>query len=224
MMSGGPPHRILALDASGAQASIGIVDGNSLLAHRQSQSGSGLTDRLVLMLAETLRDAAIDPQTIDAIAVIVGPGSFTGIRAALALAHGFGQTAHIPVHGVRLTESFQQDLPNLTRPLWVAATARRSQVFLERDGIAASFAEDALPSPSLPIALAGERAITVAARLAARDANILLTSARVPSLCAIAGALRDRLGAGGVTIPPLPLYVDPPEAKLPAAGLRPAPV
>lgn len=219
-----PPHRILALDASGAQASIGIVDGKTLLAHRQSKSGSGLTDRLVLMLAEALTDGAIDPKTIDAIAVIVGPGSFTGIRAALALAHGFGQTAHIPVHGVRLTESFEQDLPNLTRPLWVAATARRGQVFLERDGIAASFAEDALPRPTGPIALAGERAIIVAARLAARGSNVLLTSARVPSLCAIAGALRARIGASGMTIPPLPLYVDPPDAKLPAAGLRPAPV
>ncbi|MGC8532761.1 MAG: tRNA (adenosine(37)-N6)-threonylcarbamoyltransferase complex dimerization subunit type 1 TsaB [Acidiphilium sp.] len=219
-----PPARILALDASGAQASVGIVEDGKLLAHRQSQAGSGLADRLASMLADTLNDATLDPHSIEAIAVMIGPGSFTGIRATLALAHGFGQTARIPVHGVRLSEAFHQDLPALTRPLWVAATARRGHVFLERDGIAASFADDAVPQPSFPIALAGERAITVASYLAARDANVLLTPARIPSLCAIAKALRHRLAVGGPIIAPLPLYVDPPEAKLPAAGLRPAPV
>ena len=218
------PARILALDASGAQASVGIIEGDHVLAHRQSQAGSGLADRLALMLAETLRDAALDPHSIEAIAVIIGPGSFTGIRATLALAQGFGQTAQIPVHGVRLTEAFHQDLPSLTRPLWVAATARRGQIFLERDGVAASFADNSVPHPSGPIALAGERAIAVAAYLAAHDANVLLTPARIPSLCAIAKALRHRLATGGPIIAPLPLYVDPPEAKLPAAGLRPAPV
>jgi tRNA threonylcarbamoyl adenosine modification protein YeaZ len=223
-MTARSPHRILALDASGAQASVGIVEESHLLAHRQSQAGSGLTDRLVLMLADTLNEAAIDPQSIDAIAVIIGPGSFTGIRAAIALAHGFGQTARIPVHGVRLTEAFLQDLPALSRPLWVAATARRGQVFLERDGVAASFGDAAVPKPRFPIALAGERAIMVAADLAAHDCDVLLTGARIPSLWAIANALRHRLAQGGPMIAPLPLYVDPPTAKLPAGGLRPAPV
>jgi hypothetical protein len=52
----------------------------------------------------------------------------------------------------------------------------------------------------------------------------MLTEARLPDAVAVAhvGALRL---AG--TLPPLaaqPLYIDPPEAKLPAGGLRPAPV
>ncbi len=221
------PHRILALDASGALASIGLLDGLSLIADRQAPSGSGLTDRLAVMLAETLAEAkekaAIDPASIEAIAVMIGPGSFTGIRASLALAYGFGQALTIPIHGVRLTDAFQQDLPSLTRPLWIAASARRGHVFIERAGAVACYAEADLPIPSMPVALAGERADWLAAQYGARDVDVELTEARLPSLHSIAAALRIRIATGGAPIEALPLYVEPPLAKLPTRALRPAP-
>jgi hypothetical protein len=74
-----------------------------------------------------------------------------------------------------------------------------------------------------PIAVAGNAAVEVAARLAARGADVMLTDARLPVGTHVAqvGALRH---AGA--LPPLaaqPLYVDPPEARLPAGGLRAAP-
>ena len=216
-----PPHRVLALDASGAVASVGIVDGRSLVAYRQAPSGSGLADRLAAMLAEILAEAGIEPLSIEAVAVIIGPGSFTGIRASLALAHGFGQSLDVPVHGVRLSDAFGCDLAGLTRPLWIAATARRGFVFIERAGEAVCCAEADLPVPLRPVAIAGEAAELVAARY--DEGEMMVIAARRPSLLGIADALRARLASGAAPIEALPLYVEPPLARLPTGGLRPAP-
>jgi hypothetical protein len=126
-------------------------------------------------------------------------------------------------------EAIALALPHLgERALWVATESRRGRLFLEcAPGTpAARIAAcngDALPAPSGPVALAGPAAAAVAAALAARNLPVMLTDARrpLPRHVALAGLARQ---AG--RLPPLPaqpLYVDPPEARLPAGGLRPAP-
>lgn len=218
------PHRILVIDAAQRQARVALVEGSVVRAERVGSPDTGLADLLAVWAQECLTEADIAPADCDAIGVTIGPGSFTGLRAAIALAQGIGLAAGVPVHGISMSEAFGAALPSLHRPLWVALTARRGRVFLERNGIAAGFDDADLPSPAEPIALAGEQAGPVAARLAARGANVMLTNARFCSALALATALRTRLSAGEPSRAAAPLYVDPPEARLPAAGLRPAPL
>ena len=163
--------------------------------------------------------------SLDLVAVTVGPGSFTGIRAGLALAHGIALAAGVPVVGVTVGEALA-DVAAVSRraQLWVAIDSRRGRVFLERGGTVIALPLDALPMPEGKVALAGDAAIAVAARLAARDADVMLTDARLPMARHIA-VVADAGSRG--ELPPLPaqpLYVDPPEARLPAGGLRPPPV
>ncbi len=215
---------ILSIDACGRHASIGVLEDDVLRAGRMMQGNTGIADSLATMLAGCLQDAAVHTDALDAVAVTVGPGSFTGIRASLALGLGFCTATGIPIHGVRLNDAFRAALPDLARPLWIAVTARRGRLFLEREGIAGGFAEDSLPPPHEPIALAGERAADAAALLAAGGHDVLLTPVRHPHPTAIANALRNKIALGLPTEPASPLYVDPPEAKLPRGGLRPEPV
>ena len=78
----------------------------------------------------------------------VGPGSFTGIRAGLALAHGIALAAGVPVVGVTVGEALADSLPYLgERQLWVAIDSRRGRVFLERDDTVVATPLDALPTP-----------------------------------------------------------------------------
>lgn len=216
--------RLLVIDAALKRAAIGVIDGGSVIAMRSAMPETGLADMLAVWADECLAEAEVAAAELDAIVVTVGPGSFTGLRAAIALAHGIGLAAGVPVHGVSVAEAFGAMLPGLVRPLWVATTARRGRMFLDCAGDLAAFDDTDLPAPPGPVALAGDRAGEAAAILAARGHDVLLTDARFCSVGAIGAALRARLDFGRAALPAQPLYVDPPEARLPAQGLRPPPV
>ena len=75
---------ILAFDTSSAACTVALFDGDgACVARRDELIGRGHSERLVPMIAELL-----DGRTADRILVGVGPGSFTGIRVAIAAAHG----------------------------------------------------------------------------------------------------------------------------------------
>ena len=75
---------ILAFDTSTAACTAALFDGaGTCVASRDEVIGRGHSERLVPMIAELL-----DGRTADRILVGVGPGSFTGIRVAIAAANG----------------------------------------------------------------------------------------------------------------------------------------
>lgn len=206
----------LALDASGSQAGLALVDEAGALIRRWSVPlRPGLIETLPLVVQE-----AVAGQSITNVAVGIGPGSFTGLRTSLALAQGFAAAAGVPLWGVKTAQAFAQAFPQLHRPLWVVLRARKGRLYVLRDGTEASFADADLPMPRGPIALAGEAANEAAARLAARGADVTLTNGRIIDPLWVARAAQ----AQDAPAPALPVYVDPPEAKLPARGLRPQPV
>ena len=119
-------------------------------------------------------------------------------------------------------EALADSLPRLgERQLWVAIDSRRGRVFLERGDMVVTTPLDALPAPDGKVAVAGDAAAAVAARLAARDVDVMLTDARLPIARHVAVAAECRFRGTLRPLPAQPLYVDPPEARLPAR--RPAP-
>ncbi len=209
----------LAIDGSGPRAGLAVVgDDGAALWEAFAPLKPGLIETFPALLAQ----AAALPLT--AVAVIIGPGSFTGLRTTIALAQGFAAAAGLPLHGVTAAEAYAQaELASASRPLWVALHARRGRLFLVRDGAAEAFDDTALPIPKTPVSLAGDAANDAAARLAAAGADIRLTDHKRLNPVWAARAALARAAAG---LPPHaaePLYIDPPEAKRPAAGLRPLP-
>jgi tRNA threonylcarbamoyladenosine biosynthesis protein TsaB len=208
--------RILALDSAVARCSATIVADGEVVAGYQQDLERGHASVLPVMAQDCLSDAALRATDLDLIAVTVGPGSFTGIRGGIALAQGIGVAAGVPVVGVTVGEALADSLPQLGgRTLWCATVSRRGRIFLEVGDAVFSLAVGELPRPDGPVAVAGGAAADVASRLAARDVNVMLTDARRPTGRHIALVAERRfLGL----IRPLaaePLYVDPPEAKLP---------
>ena len=209
---------ILALDAALARCSAALWQDGEILAERSAATGRGHAALLPPMAQQVLSGR------IDAVAVTIGPGSFTGLRAAIALAQGLAAGAGVPVLGVTVAEALAEQVgPLVGRALWVAIDSRRGRVFLDRDGVPVPTALEALPPAAGPVAVAGDAAGPVAARLAARGGDVMLADARLPRARDVAAVAARQLAGLSPRREAQPLYVDPPEAKLPAAGLRPSP-
>jgi tRNA threonylcarbamoyladenosine biosynthesis protein TsaB len=217
--------RILVLDSALARRTAAMVVDETVLSHRVEDSRQGHEAALPVMARDVMDEAGTLPgDGLDLVAVTIGPGSFTGIRAGLALAHGIGLASGAPVIGVTVGEAIADAFPRLgDRELWIVTDSRRGHIFLERESGVVSLASEMVPMPRQKIAIAGGAAPRIASILAARGANVMLTDARfaLPRHIALVAARRH---AGA--LPPRaaqPLYVDPPEARLPAGGLRPPP-
>jgi tRNA threonylcarbamoyladenosine biosynthesis protein TsaB len=217
-MSGGL-MRVLALDSATGSCSATIVAGDAVLSDRVQPIDRGQAAVLPMMVTEVLAESGIGVTGLDLIAVTVGPGSFTGIRGAIALAQGLALGAGVEAVGVTNREAMAEALPDLGwRTLWVATPSRRGHVFLEQADRVDSMALTQLPAPTQPVAIAGMAAMEVACRLAARGFDTMLTDARHPMGRHIASVAARRARGEIPPCPAEPLYVDPPAVRAPAHG------
>ena len=212
--------RILGIDAALACCSVALLVDGATVALRQAEAGRGQHHLLPRLAADLLAGTAAP----DAVAVSIGPGSFTGLRSAIALAHGLA-AGRCPVIGVTVAEALAEELGDLPgRAIWTAIDSRRGRIFLTRDDETVAVDIVNVAPPGFPIAVAGDAAPALVARLAARGANVMLTQARQPHAIWVARLAARVLCGEREGHEAQPLYVDPPEAKLPAGGLRPAPL
>ncbi|MFC0410659.1 tRNA (adenosine(37)-N6)-threonylcarbamoyltransferase complex dimerization subunit type 1 TsaB [Roseomonas elaeocarpi] len=153
----------------------------------------------------------------DAVAVTVGPGGFTGLRAAIALAQGFAAGWGVPCIGVTVGEALLAALAAAGEPplpSWVAVDTKRGRVALERPNEApAVFALDDLPPAPASLLVLGDAAPLLREALAARGAAVTLGPA-LPEAAAVAAVAARRLRG---ELPPIeatePLYLEPPAVR-----------
>jgi tRNA threonylcarbamoyladenosine biosynthesis protein TsaB len=87
---------IFALDCSTEYCSVALFDGDKIVA-RDEHAGQRHSERILAMVDEVLREAAVKLVDLSAIAFGSGPGSFTGLRIAAGVAQGLAFGANVPV-------------------------------------------------------------------------------------------------------------------------------
>src|SRR3569832_181418 len=91
---------LLAFDTSTEALSAAILKGGALLAEESAAGGAHASASLIPVLQGLLARAQLEVDDLDAIVFGRGPGSFTGLRTACAVAQGFGFAAGVPVLGI----------------------------------------------------------------------------------------------------------------------------
>ena len=121
--------RILALDSSGLVASVAIVEEEQTVAEYTVNYKKTHSQTLLPMLDEIVKMTDMDLQTIDAIAVAGGPGSFTGLRIGSATAKGLGLALNKPLIHIPTLEGMAYNLYGSSAVVCPIMDARRKQVY-----------------------------------------------------------------------------------------------
>ena len=91
---------LLALDTSTRMVGIALYDGVQVLSEFSWTSRDNHSVELAPAVVEMMVKAGVKPEHLTALAVAIGPGSFTGLRISLALAKGIAYVNHIPLIGI----------------------------------------------------------------------------------------------------------------------------
>lgn len=96
---------ILGFDTSSAHCAAALLRGDSVLAQRREEMAKGQAERLMPLLEELLTNGGVTWADLDAIAVGIGPGNFTGIRISVSAARGLALGLDVPAIGVSSLEA-----------------------------------------------------------------------------------------------------------------------
>ena len=237
---------LLAIDSAGESCSAALWDParpgpveQGLLAFRALEPARGQAERLIELVETVLADAGLPYAALGALAVNNGPGSFTGLRSAVAAARGLALAANLGVIAVSSLEALAAGVrrdPLRSGAVLAALDARRGEVYAQSFGpdlkplpgalgapramppqeVAAAVAEGALAGAG-PLRLVGSGAHLVQAQLPESVPAVVeavQADARLVALCAAR-----RLAAGEQPAPGFavrPLYLRAPDARPPA--------
>lgn len=196
---------LLAIDTS-TGTSVAVVDRGGVRAVRTSADTRGHAEVIGDFIAETLAEAGVSPHELEAVAVGMGPGPFTGLRVGIAAARTFALGIGRPVLPV---VSHDAVAFGATDAVLVLTDARRRELAWSR------FA--APSSDGLPVRVAGPALVAVAdlAGVTAESGYRRIDAATID-----AGALGKlalaRLDADAEPGPTEPVYLRAPDVTLSA--------
>lgn len=121
--------RILGIESSSLVASVAVVTDEIMTAEYTVNLKKTHSQTLLPMIDEMMRLLEIGPETIDAIAVSAGPGSFTGLRIGSATGKGLGLALGKPLIHIPTVDAMAYGLYGAAGIICPLMDARRSQVY-----------------------------------------------------------------------------------------------
>ncbi len=218
---------ILAVDTALGACSAALLRGNDAPFHRFEVMDRGHAERLAPMVKEVMQEAGLAFGGIDRLAVTTGPGTFTGQRVGLAFMRGLRVALRRPLVGITTLEAMlaQAMAATHTNAAAVLQHAKRNEVYCA-GCIGAKLA--------IPISLVGldelpallhdafDRRVVTFAGTAAEDAARAYRAkggtAQIVEMLAPDAVWVARLAHSAAEPhgPPKPLYLRPPDVRLPA--------
>lgn len=125
------PRRLLAVETATRALSVAVLDGEAgtLLAEVRSADSRPPSERLLPAVDEVLARARTPLAEVDAFAVSIGPGSFTGLRIGLATVKAFAFGTGRPVAPVSTLAALAARAAEAEGPVASALDARRGDLY-----------------------------------------------------------------------------------------------
>ncbi len=216
---------ILGFETSGPAASVGICEDGQLKAEYTLSNTRTHSETILPLAARLMEDLGLQPQDLSALAVNVGPGSFTGVRIGVCTANAMGMALGIPVIGIDALAALYQGLRVASGPVCVVIDARNANAYAAlfengaciRQPEAVALAEY-LPQLPPDTLFAGDGALAYRKMIEtlcfkpafAPDDDALNRAGLV--LSAAWGEM-ERMGKGGWPMAATPLYLRPSQAE-----------
>ena len=223
MSDAGAPDQglTLGIEVCLGQCAAALIRGGDVIAARAEPMERGHAEALPPMVRDVLQQASAVPGDISLIGVTCGPGSFTGARLGVAFARGLSLATGCRAIGLSTLELLAAEQPE--GRVLAAVDGRRGEVFAQlfQDGHAAG---EAMAIRLEPEAVAQAIAEAAPQLLIGPGAGLLSNIAPgvIDARCADSrpdAASVARLAAQSpAQLPPRPIYLRAPDAKLPAAG------
>jgi tRNA threonylcarbamoyladenosine biosynthesis protein TsaB len=243
---------LLAIETAGSACSAAVARGERVLAAECRALRHGHAEVLFPMIERVMQKAGLAPSQLDAVAMALGPGGFTGIRVGLAAAHGIalavgarlvGVTSFAAVAARMAGRRVAQPGDSAGQTLLVALDSRRADLYVQLftlDAASALAAPQALLADRLadyvaslppgvpkgaPLLIAGDAAPAAAAALRGYTAIAVADNSAPDAEGVLAAALRQlRFDSPASSV--RPLYLRAPDVTLPksTAAQRPHPI
>lgn len=214
---------LLAIDTAATLCAACVLDTEAGQRGRAVRDlGKGQAEHLMAVVAEALEDAGATYADLGAIAVSVGPGSFTGVRVGVAAARGLALALTVPAVGVSTLEAIAAEAATDAAPVTVALDAGRGQVYLQDFGPDALAASEpaVLPVEAAAARVAAESSTRLLAGSGARHlvpggaaGRIVLPDTATADIATYARIAAGRLAQPGAVEKPKPLYLRDADAK-----------
>lgn len=119
----------LTIDTSTIVASVAILNEEKLVGEMIINHQKKHSEKLMIAIDHLLTDGGLSIKDIDVFGIVIGPGSFTGLRIGMATVKGFAQALNKPVVGVSTLESLAMNIPFASGLICPILDAQRNQTY-----------------------------------------------------------------------------------------------
>jgi len=120
---------ILSIDTSSKQLCLAVSNGEKVLASKSIVLGKDLSRLIIPTIDNVLKKAKVSIAMLDALAVGLGPGSFTSLRVGLATIKGLAEVLEIPVVGIPSLAILANGIPEDDPHNLVLVDAKRNMFY-----------------------------------------------------------------------------------------------
>lgn len=222
--------RILAVETSTLAGGAALLDGDRVVGEYVLNIRATHSERLMAAVDHLLQLSGWELESLEGLAVAVGPGSFTGLRIGISAVKGLALALGIPIAAVPTLDALAATLPFAAHPVCPVLDAKKGEVYaglyhwaegaMHRDWEYLALAPEALCDRLTgPVIFVGDALDTLSGLFEARlgsNAHFAPAGRRLPSPGCVGILGRALLSAGrAVDASALtPLYLRPSEAEL----------